>query len=46
MPAEMTRRARILATVGIAPAMFLAAHDQTSVGTALPRIVAELQGLD
>src|SRR5712691_2260351 len=46
MPAEMTRGARILATVGIGLAMFLAALDQTIVGTALPRIVAELQGLD
>ena len=46
MPAEMTRNARILATLGIALAMFLAALDQTIVGTALPRIVAELQGLD
>jgi EmrB/QacA subfamily drug resistance transporter len=46
MPAEMTRNARILATVGIGLAMFLAALDQTIVGTALPRIVAELQGLD
>jgi EmrB/QacA subfamily drug resistance transporter len=46
MPGEMTRSARILATVGIGLAMFLAALDQTIVGTALPRIVAELQGLD
>src|SRR6266550_3777616 len=46
MPAEMTRNARILATVGVALALFLAALDQTIVGTALPRIVAELNGLD
>jgi len=46
MPAEMTRSARILATVGVALALFLAALDQTVVGTALPRIVAELNGLD
>ena len=46
MPAEMTRNARILATVGVALALFLAALDQTIVGTALPRIVAELKGLD
>jgi EmrB/QacA subfamily drug resistance transporter len=46
MPAEMTRSARILATVGVALALFLAALDQTIVGTALPRIVAELNGLD
>src|SRR5438309_83919 len=46
MSGEMTRRARILATVGVALALFLAALDQTIVGTALPRIVAELNGLD
>ena len=46
MPAEMTRSARILATVGVALALFLAALDQTIVGTALPRIVADLNGLD
>jgi EmrB/QacA subfamily drug resistance transporter len=46
MPAEMSRNARILATVGIALAMFLAALDQTIVGTALPRIVGELQGFE
>jgi EmrB/QacA subfamily drug resistance transporter len=43
---EMTRRARVLATVGVGLALFLAALDQTIVGTALPRIVAELNGLD
>ncbi|MDQ2915477.1 MAG: MFS transporter [Chloroflexota bacterium] len=46
MPAEMTRNARILATVGVGLALFLAALDQTIVGTALPRIVADLNGLD
>src|SRR2546421_8589725 len=46
MPAEMPRTARIRATVGVALALFLAALDQTIVGTALPRIVAELNGLD
>ena len=46
MPAEMTKNARILATLGVALAMFLAALDQTIVGTALPRIVGELQGLE
>jgi EmrB/QacA subfamily drug resistance transporter len=46
MPSEMTRNARILATVGVGLALFLAALDQTIVGTALPRIVAELNGLD
>jgi EmrB/QacA subfamily drug resistance transporter len=42
----MTRSARVLATVGVALALFLAALDQTIVGTALPRIVSELNGLD
>jgi EmrB/QacA subfamily drug resistance transporter len=42
----MSKNAKILATIGIALAMFLAALDQTIVGTALPRIVGELQGLD
>ena len=46
MPGEMSRNARILATVGVGLAMFLAALDQTIVGTALPRIVGELQGLE
>jgi EmrB/QacA subfamily drug resistance transporter len=46
MPGEMTRNARILATVGVALALFLAALDQTIVGTALPRIVADLNGLE
>jgi len=46
VPAEMTKNARILATIGIALAMFLAALDQTIVGTALPRIIAELNGLE
>src|SRR2546426_8057232 len=46
MPADMSRSARILATVGVALALFLAALDQTIVGTALPRIVSDLNGLD
>ncbi|MGH2490717.1 MAG: MDR family MFS transporter [Candidatus Limnocylindria bacterium] len=46
MPAEMDRTARILASVGVGLALFLAALDQTIVGTALPRIVAELNGLE
>src|SRR2546421_4103132 len=46
MPADMSRSARILATIGVALALFLAALDQTIVGTALPRIVTELNGLD
>ncbi len=46
MSGEMTRNAKILATVGVGLALFLAALDQTIVGTALPRIVAELNGLE
>lgn len=43
---ELTRARLILGTVGIMVALLLAALDQTIVGTALPRIVAELRGLD
>jgi len=43
---NFTRSRTILVTVGIMLALLLAALDQTIVGTALPRIVAELQGLD
>src|SRR5881409_690476 len=46
MPAEMDRTARILASIGVGLALFLAALDQTIVGTALPRIVGELNGLE
>ncbi|HKW71060.1 MAG TPA: MDR family MFS transporter [Candidatus Dormibacteraeota bacterium] len=35
-----------LATLGVALALLLAALDQTVVGVAMPRIVAELHGLD
>jgi EmrB/QacA subfamily drug resistance transporter len=42
----MTRNAKIFATVGVGLALFLAALDQTIVGTALPRIVSELHGLE
>src|SRR5712692_3840945 len=46
MPAELTRRDKILSTAGVMLALLLAALDQTIVGTALPRIVGELNGLD
>jgi len=46
MPAELHGRRLLLATVGVMLALFLAALDQTIVGTALPRIVAELKGLE
>lgn len=46
MSGDMTRNAKIFATVGVGLALFLAALDQTIVGTALPRIVAELNGIE
>ena len=46
MSGEIHGRRLVLVTVGIMLALFLAALDQTIVGTALPRIVAELKGLD
>src|SRR4051812_7423310 len=46
MSVEMTRNNKIFATVGVGLALFLAALDQTIVGTALPRIVSELNGLE
>jgi EmrB/QacA subfamily drug resistance transporter len=44
--AELTRRVKVFATIGVMLALLLASLDQTIVGTALPRIVAELNGLD
>jgi len=41
-----SRRQVALATVGVAMALLLAALDQTVVGTAMPRIVQELHGLN
>jgi EmrB/QacA subfamily drug resistance transporter len=41
----LSRRRVILATAGTMLALLLAALDQTIVGTAMPRIVAELHGL-
>ncbi|HET9847805.1 MAG TPA: MDR family MFS transporter [Candidatus Dormibacteraeota bacterium] len=46
MPAELSTRVKVFATAGIMLALLMAALDQTIVGTALPRIVAELNGLD
>ena len=46
MSGEIHGRRLVLVTIGIMLALFLAALDQTIVGTALPRIVAELKGLD
>jgi EmrB/QacA subfamily drug resistance transporter len=42
----LSRGRIILATAGTMLALLLAALDQTIVGTAIPRIVAELHGLD
>lgn len=43
---ELSNRDKTLTMIGIMLAMFLGALDQTIVSTALPRIVADLQGLD
>src|SRR3981081_169046 len=43
---QLSRRQKILATAGVALALLLASLDQTIVGNAMPRIVAELQGLN
>src|SRR5437660_6223390 len=42
----LSRQKVILATAGTMLALLLAALDQTIVGTAIPRIVADLNGLD
>jgi EmrB/QacA subfamily drug resistance transporter len=43
---SLTQRQRALVTIGLMLALLLAALDSTIVGTALPHIIAELQGLD
>ena len=43
---DLTRGRLILATIAVMTGLLLAALDQTIVGTAMPRIVAELRGLD
>ena len=43
---ELTTRVKVFATAGVMLALLLAALDQTIVGTALARNVAELNGLD
>jgi len=40
------RRATVLAVAGLMLALFLVALDQTIVGTALPKIVADLNGFE
>lgn len=42
---DSSRKQVVLATLGVALALLLAALDQTVVGVAMPRIVAELHGL-
>ena len=42
----LTGRRLVLATVGVMLSLLLAALDQTIVGTAMPRIIADLNGLD
>jgi len=44
--AEMPRRRLVLVTVGVMLALLLAALDQTIVGTAMPRIIADLNGFN
>jgi EmrB/QacA subfamily drug resistance transporter len=46
MTEGLSRNRVILATAGTMLALLLAALDQTIVGTAIPRIVADLNGLD
>lgn len=43
---RMTNRARLIIMSGVMLALFLSAIDQTVVSTAMPRIVAELGGLN
>ncbi|MGH7777175.1 MAG: MDR family MFS transporter [Candidatus Dormibacterales bacterium] len=44
--AGIPRRRLVVITIGVMMALLLAALDQTIVGTAMPRIVSELHGLD
>lgn len=44
--AEITKQQKIIVMVGAMLAMFLAALDQTIVGTAMPKIVKELNGFE
>lgn len=40
------RRGTVLAVAGLMLALFLVALDQTVVGTALPKIIADLDGFE
>jgi EmrB/QacA subfamily drug resistance transporter len=44
--ANLPRRQLVLSTIGVMLGLLLASLDQTITGTAMPRIVAELRGLD
>src|SRR5205807_2524101 len=46
MASTLPRQQKIIATAGVALALLLASLDQTIVGTAMPRIVSQLNGLD
>jgi EmrB/QacA subfamily drug resistance transporter len=46
MTQDSSKTQVVLATIGVALALLLAALDQTVVGVAMPRIVTELHGLD
>src|SRR5438094_5317633 len=43
---ELSSRTKVLVTIGALLAMLLAALDQTIVSTAMPRIIASLNGFD
>ncbi|HEY7198814.1 MAG TPA: MDR family MFS transporter [Candidatus Dormibacteraeota bacterium] len=42
----LDRRTKVLVTIGVMLTLLLASLDQTIVGTAMPRIISELNGLD
>ncbi len=46
MEQEKVSRAQVLAMLGVALSLFLVSLDQTVVGTAMPRIIAELNGFE
>src|SRR3990172_8770609 len=43
---QMSTRVKVLVMAGTLLGLFTAAMDQTIVGTALPRVVADLKGLE
>ncbi|MDQ6772690.1 MAG: MFS transporter [Candidatus Dormibacteraeota bacterium] len=46
MTLALGTRQKVVATIGVALALLLASLDQTVVGTAMPKIIAELHGLE